>query len=140
VATAARTATRAPILAAVRRIPRAAARTRILGRHPRRACAWHAVGAASPPGTASDRSVGAVAFAAVNAFHFCGIALALWALVLAFIGVTRENFPTTDGAARGVAAISILLTLLAIGSGIYTAATEEEEGEEGEEAALLLPR
>ena len=76
----------------------------------------------------------------MNAFHFCGIALALWALVLTFIGVTRENFPTTVGAARGVAAISILLTLLTIGAGIYTAATEEEEGEEGEEAALLLPR
>ncbi len=80
-----------------------------------------------------------VALAAVNAFHFCGIALAIWALVLTFIGVTREDFPTTDGAARMVAAISIVLTVAAIGSGIYTAATEEEEGE-GEEAALLLPR
>ena len=80
-----------------------------------------------------------VALAAVNAFHFCGIALAIWALVLTFIGVTREDFPSTDGAARMVAAISIILTVAAIGSGIYTAATEEEEGE-GEEAALLLPR
>lgn len=80
-----------------------------------------------------------VALAAVNAFHFCGIALAIWALVLTFIGVTREDFPSTDGAARMVAAISIILTVAAIGSGIYTAANEEEEGE-GEEAALLLPR
>jgi hypothetical protein len=75
----------------------------------------------------------------VNAFHVCGIILALWALLVTFIGVTRENFPSTDGAARGVAAISILLTVAAIGSGIYVAATEEEEGEE-EESALLLPR
>ena len=80
-----------------------------------------------------------VALAAVNAFHVCGIALAIWALVLTFIGVTREDFPSTDGAARMVAAISIILTVAAIGSGIYTAANEEEEGE-GEEAALLLPR
>ena len=80
-----------------------------------------------------------VAFAAVNAFHFCGIALAVWALLLTFIGVTREDFPKTDGAARTVGAISIVLAFAAIGSGIYTAATEEEEGAE-EEAALLLPR
>jgi formate-dependent nitrite reductase membrane component NrfD len=74
----------------------------------------------------------------VNAFHVCGIILALWALLVTFIGVTRENFPSSDGAARGVAAISILLTVAAIGSGIYTGATEEEEGE-GEESALVLP-
>jgi predicted transporter len=76
----------------------------------------------------------------VNAFHFCGIAAAVWALVLTFIGVTRENFPSTDGAARAVMAISVVLALAAIGSGIYTAATEEEEGGEEEESALLLPR
>jgi predicted transporter len=76
----------------------------------------------------------------VNAFHFCGIAAAVWALVLTFIGVTRENFPSTDGAARAVMAISVVLALAAIGSGIYTAATEEEEGGEQEESALLLPR
>jgi hypothetical protein len=75
----------------------------------------------------------------VNAFHVCGIILALWALLVTFIGVTREDFPSTDGAARGVAAISILLTVAAIGTGIYVAATEEEEGE-GEESALVLPR
>jgi formate-dependent nitrite reductase membrane component NrfD len=75
----------------------------------------------------------------VNAFHVCGIILALWALLVTFIGVTREDFPSTDGAERAVAAISILLTVAAIGSGIYTGATEEEEGE-GEESALLLPR
>jgi hypothetical protein len=76
----------------------------------------------------------------VNAFHVCGIILAAWALVLTFIGVTRESFPATDGAARAVAAISILLTVAAIGSGIYTAATEEHEGGEEEESAFLLPR
>ena len=75
----------------------------------------------------------------MNAFHVCGIILALWALLVTFIGVTREDFPSTDGAERAVAAISILLTVAAIGSGIYTGATEEEEGE-GEESALLLPR
>jgi hypothetical protein len=76
----------------------------------------------------------------VNAFHVCGIILALWALLVTFIGVTRESFPATDGAARAVAAISIVLTIAAIGSGIYTAATEEHEGGHEEESALLLPR
>jgi hypothetical protein len=76
----------------------------------------------------------------VNAFHVCGIILAAWALLVTFIGVTRESFPATDGAARTVAAISILLTVAAIGSGIYTAATEEHEGGEEEESAFLLPR
>jgi hypothetical protein len=76
----------------------------------------------------------------VNAFHVCGIILALWALIVTFIGVTRESFPATDGAARAVGAISIVLTIAAIGSGLYTSATEEEEGGEEEESALLLPR
>jgi hypothetical protein len=76
----------------------------------------------------------------VNAFHVCGIILALWALLVTFIGVTREGFPATAGAARAVGAISVVLTIAAIGSGIYSAATEEEEGGEEEESALLLPR
>jgi hypothetical protein len=77
----------------------------------------------------------------VNAFQVCGIILAVWALVVTFIGVTRESFPATDGAARAVGAISIVLTIVAIGSGIYTAATEEEEeGGDAEESALVLPR
>jgi hypothetical protein len=75
----------------------------------------------------------------VNAFQVCGIVLAAWALIVTFIGVTREDFPATDGAARVTAAISIVLTIVAIGAGIYTAATEEE-GDEEEEAALVLPR
>jgi hypothetical protein len=74
----------------------------------------------------------------VNAFQVCGSVLAAWALIVTFIGVTREDFPASAGAARVTAAISIVLTIVAIGAGIYTAATEEEGGEE--EAALVLPR
>jgi hypothetical protein len=75
----------------------------------------------------------------VNAFHFCGIALAAWALIASFLGITRENFPGSPGAEKVVGAISVILALATIGSGIYTAATEEEE-EGGEEAAVVLPR
>ncbi len=60
---------------------------------------------------------------------------------MAFLGITRENFPGTDGAARIVGGISVLLVVAAIGTGIYTSATEEEheEGGEGESAAQVLP-
>jgi hypothetical protein len=76
----------------------------------------------------------------VNAFHVCGAILAAWALVLSFLGITREDFPSSTGAARLVGAISVVLVVLAIGSAIYTGATEEEEEEEGgEAAALVLP-
>jgi hypothetical protein len=76
----------------------------------------------------------------VNAFHVCGGLLALWALVVSFLGITREDFPGTEGAARIVGAISVGLTALAIGTALYTSATEEEEEPEGgEEAALVRP-
>ena len=82
-----------------------------------------------------------LAFRDVNAFHVIGGILAVWALVVSFLGVTRENFPATKSAERIVAAISVALTVAAIGAGVITAATEEEEHEEGgEEAAHVLRR
>jgi hypothetical protein len=74
----------------------------------------------------------------VNAFHVCGALFAAWALVIAVLGVTRESFPGSDGAARLVGLVSVLLCLAAIGTAIYTSATEEEEHEGEEESALLL--
>jgi heme A synthase len=68
--------------------------------------------------------------AVVNAFHVCGALFAIWALVISFVGITRENFPTTDGAARGVALVSVVLCVAAIGTAIYTSATEEHGSEE----------
>jgi hypothetical protein len=78
-------------------------------------------------------------FRAVNAFHVCGALFAIWALVASFLGITRDSFPSTDGAARAVGAVSVVLCIAAIGTGIYTSATEEHESEEeGEEQALVL--
>jgi hypothetical protein len=79
-----------------------------------------------------------IAFAPVNAFHVCGILFAAWALVVSFLGITREHFPGSAGTERLVATISIILAAAAIGTGLYTAATEEEEEEGGEEAAAAL--
>jgi hypothetical protein len=72
----------------------------------------------------------------VNAFHVCGILFAAWALLVSFLGITREDFPGSDGTERLVAAISVLLAAAAIGTGIYTSATEEEE-EPAEGAAIV---
>lgn len=75
----------------------------------------------------------------MNAFHVCGIILAAWALLVSFLGITREGFPASPGAARATGAISVLLAAAAIFSGIYTAATEEEEEGGDDESALVLP-
>jgi len=76
----------------------------------------------------------------MNAFHLLGGLLAIWALVVSFLGITRESFPGDKE--RLVALISVVLVIGAVGSAIVTSATEEEEGgeEEVEEAALVLPR
>ena len=75
----------------------------------------------------------------MNAFHVMGGLLALWALVVSFLGITRENWPGDSRTERLVSAISILLVVGAISSAVITAIVEEhEEGEE--EAALMLPR
>jgi hypothetical protein len=76
----------------------------------------------------------------VNAFHVCGALLAVWALVVSFLGITREGFPGSGSAARALGLVSIVLTVSAIGSAIYTGAAEEEEHPEGgDEAALARP-
>ena len=75
----------------------------------------------------------------MTAFYVCGGVLALWAVLVSFLGITREGFPKTDGSARIVMALSVLLTLAAILSGVIGGALEEgheEEGHETEAAAL----
>jgi len=84
---------------------------------------------------------GADAFArvaAVNAYHVCGVLFAVWAVLVSFVGITREDFPATAGAQRIVATVSVLLALATIGSAIYTGATEEEE-HGGEPEQALIP-
>ena len=75
----------------------------------------------------------------MNAFHVCGALLALWALLVSFLGITRDGFPGSRGGARIVGAISIVLVLLAIGSAIYTGANESEHEEGTRDAALVPP-
>ena len=74
----------------------------------------------------------------MEGFYFAGGALAVWALVVSFLGIVREDFPATRNAARLVGAISILLVVAAIGSGIYLSATEEHESDGEEHASLRV--
>ena len=78
----------------------------------------------------------------MNSFHVLGGLLALWALLLAFLGITRENFPASKPAERVVALVSVLLVAGAIGSAVVTGANEKKEREEhegGEHSALVAP-
>jgi hypothetical protein len=76
----------------------------------------------------------------VNAFHVLGGMFAAWALLVSFLGVTRENWPTSKGAERAVMLISLTLFVCAVGSAILTAISEHKgEDHKGGEHALTLP-
>ncbi len=77
----------------------------------------------------------------MNAFHVVGGLLAAWALLVSFLGVTRENWPTSKGAERAVILISITLFICAVGSAVLSAISEhKDEGHKGGgEHALVLP-
>jgi hypothetical protein len=72
----------------------------------------------------------------VNAFHVFGSLFAAWAVIVSFVGITREEFPASTATARAVGAVSVLLAVATISSAIITSANEEHEGG-GEEHALV---
>ena len=53
-------------------------------------------------------------------FYVAGGVLAAWAVVLAWVGLTRPSFPYHDRGARGVMGISFVLVVVAIGLAIAT--------------------
>lgn len=53
-------------------------------------------------------------------FFICGGALAVWAVLLAGIGLNRPEFPDNASGQRGVIGISLVLIVLAIGAAILT--------------------
>lgn len=76
----------------------------------------------------------------MNAFHVFGALFAAWAVVLSFIGITREDFPSTRATARLVGLVSVALAIATIGSAVYTSAVEDEEEDQGrEEQTLIAP-
>jgi hypothetical protein len=64
---------------------------------------------------------------AVRVFYVLGGALAAWAVVLAFLGLSSARFPGDRGGQRIVIAISVTLVALAIGSAVITSKTEKSE-------------
>ena len=57
-----------------------------------------------------------------TAFYIAGGLLALWAVVVSFVGMRgHENWPATEGAARGVMGISATLMVLAMATAVITA-------------------
>ena len=76
----------------------------------------------------------------MTAFYIAGGLLAFWAVLLSALGIMREGFPKTDGSARIVMAVSVLLTLAAILSGVIGGALHEEDEGHETEAAVLLTR
>jgi hypothetical protein len=53
-------------------------------------------------------------------FYLAGGVLAIWAVALAGVGLTRPSFPFSDRGARGVMVVSFLLMVLAIAMAIVT--------------------
>ena len=53
-------------------------------------------------------------------FYILGGLLAIWAVVLAGIGLTQPEFPFNERGQRGVIAFSFVLILLAIAAAILT--------------------
>jgi hypothetical protein len=54
-------------------------------------------------------------------FYILGGVLALWAVILAGIGLSRPDFPYNERGARGVMALTLVMIVLAIGAAILTA-------------------
>ena len=55
-----------------------------------------------------------------TAFYVAGGVLAAWAVILSAIGLSRPEFPGSDGAARGVMAISAILVIAAAAAAVAT--------------------
>ncbi len=54
------------------------------------------------------------------AFYLAGGVLAVWAVVLSAIGLSRPDFPGSQAGARGVYGVSLLLVAFAVATSITT--------------------
>ncbi len=76
----------------------------------------------------------------MTAYYVLGIAMVLLALVLSAIGLTRENFPPSQGAARAIVVGTLLLVLTGAGVLIATTHKEHPREEAAEKAELAAER
>jgi hypothetical protein len=54
-------------------------------------------------------------------FYVVGGLLAVFAVAVASLGITREDFPSSQGAARGVMALAAVLVVATMASAVLTA-------------------
>jgi plastocyanin len=72
-------------------------------------------------------------------FYICGALLAVWAVVLAFLGLSRSSFPGGRSGQLAVIGISVVLAAAAIGTAIGTGSTEKPESKKVVEAGAVKP-
>lgn len=60
----------------------------------------------------------AVEHGSKTAFYVAAGALACWAVLLGVFGITRETFPPSEGAARGVMLVSFALMAATMASAV----------------------
>jgi hypothetical protein len=53
-------------------------------------------------------------------FYIAGLALAVWAVVLSGLGLSRPTFPGNGGGARAVMGISFVLMVVAMAMAVHT--------------------
>ena len=72
-------------------------------------------------------------------FYIAGAVFAAWAVLLAFLGLSRASFPGGRRGQGAVVGISVLLAAVAIGTAIGTASTEKPENNKVVEAGAVKP-
>ena len=72
-------------------------------------------------------------------FYIAGAVFAAWAVLLAFLGLSRASFPGGRRGQGAVVGISVLLAAVAIGTAIGTASTEKPENKKVVEAGAVKP-
>ena len=72
-------------------------------------------------------------------FYIAGAVFAAWAVLLAFLGLSRASFPGGKRGQGAVIGISVLLAAAAIGTAIGTASTEKPEKKKVVEAGAVKP-
>jgi uncharacterized cupredoxin-like copper-binding protein len=72
-------------------------------------------------------------------FYIAGVLLAVWAVVLAFLGLSRASFPGGRTGERAVIGISVALAAAAVATAVITASTEKPENKRVVEAGAVKP-
>lgn len=70
-----------------------------------------------------------------TSFEIVGVLLAVWAVVVSYLGLRSPDFPRTGRAEKIVAAITIVLVAGTVAAGITSASFEYEEKQKEKAAA-----